>query len=110
MNIISIPSYIKTEPELVAYLEEKLNEIGEHSYSVQYNTFTRRITFTQTTQGKTFHLLFEQTKNNCASVLGFNSKDKRGGNTYQSDFTCNLSDSKTEMRLHIQELSASDLA
>lgn len=79
------------------FLEEKLNKFGKYSYNVFLNTFTKKLCITQLskdendTQHQLF-LLFEQTKNNCGEILGFDKRDYKAKQKYESMYPINLED------------------
>lgn len=80
---------------IVTVLQETMNRMGRHSYSVTLNKFTRRISIVQR-KGEGFELtaptrlslLFEQTQDNCCEILGFERMNYRGDVSYESSMAC----------------------
>lgn len=81
----------KLQTILVA-LQDEMNDIGRHAYRITKEKFTNRVKIAQITRmsgikGR-FSLLFEQTKDNCADLMGFKSENYQGEASYEGSEAC----------------------
>ena len=84
---------------LLVRLQNEMNAVGQHAYVLTKDKFTNRVTIQQisnatatataTSQSSTsFALLFEQTKDNCSTLLGFSRKNYTGSQQYTATEPC----------------------
>ncbi len=81
----------RTQP-LISALQDEMNDLGRHAYSIVQDKFTGRLAITQITATSTvsgrFSILFEQTRDNCAELLGFDRINYQGESRYEGSVPC----------------------
>jgi len=82
---------------------------SKYRYNVSLNRHTNRIRITQQLESgqarNRFHLYFEQTRNNCAELLGFENKDYRDCSEYEGVHEHQLQTIDKKVHMLIEELS-----
>ena len=88
---------IELDPEkqgktLIALLQDEMDHVGRHAYSLTIDTQTQRLSILQiaASGGKPgqFEIYFEQTKDNCAELLGFQKRNYQGNTKYEGSDAC----------------------
>ncbi len=77
---------------LSAALQDEMNDLGRHAYSIVKDRVSGRVTITQITSTSNasgrFSILFEQTRDNCAELLGFDRRNYQGDSRYEGSVPC----------------------
>jgi len=83
-----IPIGFYTLLSLCSAIQTAMRAVGSQDYIVTFSALTFKVTISATTA---FSLLFSTHTNNPSNVIGFNSSDYTGSNTYTSPNVSNLS-------------------
>lgn len=118
MKIITLPEPDESVKDSTQYLYDYLQDIADemtkrsekYRYRITLNRHTNRIRMMQILESgqfrNTLHLFFEQTRNNCCQLLGFEPRDYRDGSEYEGSTEHGFRHLDKRVHMMIQEISA----
>lgn len=120
MKLIHLPEVCIENEDITTcqdFLDALANEMTRQSekyrYAITLNRHTERIKISQLLESgqarNRLHLYFEQTKNNCGTLLGFGEKDLRDSSEYEGTYPHRLTKIEQKIHMIIEELSPDPL-